>query len=82
MKFDPKWPSWSREFLNRIVVHELLHLLTRDIDEVVGDAEDQVHRDAATLLRRRYDHEIEGFVDGLAYRLVEIGGVVGGEVVG
>lgn len=82
MKFDPGWRSWSAVFLNRIVVHELMHLVTRDIDELVKDAEDQMHRDAGSMLRRRYDHEIEGLVDRLAFRLVEIGGVVGGKVDG
>lgn len=74
LRFDPEWASWDVEFTNRIVAHELLHLLTRDVDVVVKDAQDQMHRDAGTLIERRYLHEIEGFVDRIAYRLVEIGG--------
>jgi hypothetical protein len=76
MKFAEGWPKWSREFTNRVVVHELLHLVSRDLDEVVNDLEGQLHRDAFTLVDRRYLHEIEGLVDRLAYRLVEIGGQV------
>lgn len=62
---------------NRLVVHELLHLHTRGIDELLKDTYDQMHRDASSQVERRYEKEIEGVVDRLAYRLVEIGGCVG-----
>jgi hypothetical protein len=47
-------------------------LLTRDIDRVVADLEGELHKDAYTQVDRRYSHEIEGLVDRLAVRLVEM----------
>lgn len=70
-----KFGSWSDEVTNRIVVHELLHLVTRDLDRAVTAVEGQVHPDVFRMVEKRYDHEIEGVVDRLAYRLVEIGGL-------
>lgn len=76
LRFADGWPKWSVQFANRIAVHELLHLVTRELDRVVEDVTDQMHREAATQIDRRYLHEIEGLVDRLAYRLVEMGGCV------
>jgi hypothetical protein len=72
IRFDKDWKKWSEAFSGRIVVHELLHLLTRDIDRVVADLEGELHKDAYTQVDRRYSHEIEGLVDRLAVRLVEL----------
>lgn len=74
--FADGWESWSREFLNRIVAHELLHLLVRDVDLVVDALDGLLHRDVFSQVENRYAHESEGLVDRLSYRLVEIGGCV------
>lgn len=74
MRFGDGWEKWSVEFANRIAVHELLHLGTREVDRVVDDVTDQMHREAATQIERRYLHEVEGFVDRLACRLVDLVG--------
>jgi hypothetical protein len=75
---DPAWVSWERdrgiEFVHRIVVHELLHLVFRDVDELVDSLDGQMHRDVCAMVDKRYHHEIEGLCDRLAYRLV---GMVG-----
>lgn len=76
IKFDPHWRKWSWEFMNRIIVHELLHLVSRDIDRVVASVESQLHPEAWRSLDIRYDHEIEGLIDRLSYRFVEIGGCI------
>jgi hypothetical protein len=68
--WDPEFPEWDPLFAEQIVVHELLHLLTRDIDRVVADLEGELHRDVYTQVDRRYEHEVEGLVDRLACRLV------------
>jgi hypothetical protein len=74
--FDTAYVNWSKEFLNQTVVHELLHLVTRDLDRVFADFEISAHPEAYRVLDKRYDHEIEGVVDRLANRIVEIGGCV------
>lgn len=76
ISFEEAFGSWSREFLNRIVVHELLHLHLRDVDRVVDDLDGLLHRDVFSQVDKRYWHESEGLVDRLSYRLVEIGGCV------
>lgn len=77
--FDtPTWPTWAEkrglDFVHRIVVHELLHLLVRDLDELVDSLNGQLHRDVFAVTENRYDHEIEGLVDRLSYRLVALSG--------
>lgn len=76
LRLNRSWASWSSDYANRTIVHELLHLLTRDLDGVVAAIDGAVHRDVYAQIDKRYDHEIEGFVDRLACRLVEIAGVV------
>ena len=70
VRFDKDWPKWTKPFANLIVAHEMVHLLTRDIDEVWKEAEKQ------DVLDRIFDREMEKLVDKLAYRFVEIGGLV------
>jgi hypothetical protein len=74
MLLDVEWESWDGVFAARTVVHELLHLLTRDIDEVYKSLESHLHRDVYDVVDSRYQHEIEGLVDRLSYRFVELGG--------
>ena len=77
---DPDWASWEksrgRDFVNRIIVHELLHLAIRDVDSVVDSLESHLHRDVFAVTEHRYKHEYEGFVDRMSYRIVELGGVL------
>ncbi|SRR6266404_6373538 len=70
-----KFPNWTADFAHKVIVHELLHLVTRDVDRTVASIEGQVHPDVYRMIDKRYDHEIEGVVDRLAVRLVEIGGM-------
>lgn len=76
VRFGEDVLGWERVFLNRIVVHELLHLHLRDVDRVVADLDGLLHRDVQDQVSKRYEHELEGLVDRLACRLVEIGGCV------
>ena len=66
------WKSKSDDALNRLMVHELLHLVTRDLDRVVASVEEQLHADAWRAVNTRYDHEIEGVVERLANRFVDL----------
>jgi len=77
MHFSKDHVDWDADFANWIVVHELLHLVTREVDEMLKDVYDQLHRDVATQVERRYEQTIEGIVDRLARRIVMIGGTIG-----
>lgn len=70
------WQSWPRERFEQTAIHELLHLCHRDIDEAWNDLDGQLHRDAWSVAKARYTQENEGFVDRLAFRLLEFGGPV------
>lgn len=71
--FAPGYGARSDEAVAHTVVHELLHVLLRDVDAVVSAATDQLHPQAAGQIDKRYAHEIEGFVDALARRITEPG---------
>ena len=73
---SPGYVGWTPAVANVTIVHELLHLLVRDIDATVEDARSQLHPQASAQVEKRYEHEVEGFVDRLAARIVELGGVV------
>lgn len=72
--FNAEWPSWDRERFEQTAVHELLHLLHRGVDETWRDLENQLHRDAWSMADARYMQEMEGFIDRLASRVLEVGG--------
>jgi hypothetical protein len=74
IRLEPGWAKWSPEYAEQTVVHELLHLCHRDVDEAFADLEGQLHRDAWTMAERRYKQAMEGFIDRAASRLVEIAG--------
>lgn len=69
--------AWSAEWANKVVVHELLHLVFRDLEEHVKAAKTfSVSPTAFDLFIDRYNHECEGVVDRLAHQLVDLAGVV------
>lgn len=77
IRFDRDWGKWDLAFANRIVVHELVHLLARDVDEVMKPPLEHLDSRLAKTLEKIQDREMEGLVDRLAYRFVEVGGFVG-----
>lgn len=74
LRWEPGWSKWTAEYAEATVVHELLHLCHRDVDESFADLEGQLQRDAWILSERRYRQAMEGFIDRTASRLVEIAG--------
>jgi hypothetical protein len=74
LRLDAGWSKWTADFTRGIVVHELMHLLHRDVDEAFNDIEGQLQRDAWIMAERRYKQAMEGFIDRTATRLVEIAG--------
>jgi hypothetical protein len=74
--FNPtEFPKWSREKAHQVVVHELLHLVTRDVEFILDNLEGMLHRDVDKLIDQTFHHHLEGAIDRLAYRIVEIAGV-------
>jgi hypothetical protein len=66
------WETWPEFKLETTIVHELLHLHFRDIDQSIEAVKGTLHPDAWTMVNARYEHEVEGLIDRLAHRLVEI----------
>ena len=72
IRFEPGWAKWTPEYAEATLVHELLHLLHRDTDQAFDDIEGQLQRDAWIMAERRYRQAMEGFIERMACRLVEI----------
>ena len=72
LRFAPEWPEWPPAFAERVIVHELLHIVFRDLVEAEQSIYDSLSHDARVLYSRRLDHEVEGVIDRLAERFVEV----------
>ena len=69
------WCDWSRREANEHVVHELVHLWTREV-EFVLDAlyRVDIHGDARSVIEETHRHLTEGVVDRIARRLIALVG--------
>lgn len=76
LRFAATYPMWSRREANWTVVHELMHIVMRDLQEGVESAERVLPASAYRLFDARFQHELEGVVDRTAALLIELGGVV------
>lgn len=72
VRFDPSFVSWNSRKAHRIVAHELLHMVFRDVDAAFGSAQGFVQPAAWQALNDRFEFEMEQAVDLLACRLVEL----------
>ena len=72
IRFAASWTEWPPSFAERVVVHELLHIVFRDLVEAEQSIYDALSHDARVLYSRRLDHELEGVIDRLAERFVEV----------
>lgn len=68
------WRDWDTHTLNRVIVHELLHLHFRDYDDVLDTAIAPSAYDSRELLRKMAHHELEGLIDRLAHCFVDAHG--------
>jgi hypothetical protein len=64
------WPSWTNRELTLIVVHELVHLVTRDMEEAAEVVEPLLGESGKTLWSARWTHELEAVVDKFATLIV------------
>lgn len=67
--------NWDNKTANRNVVHELLHLVTREVELIMDLLETQLHRDVESVILYAHRHAVEGAVDRLAARFVEMANV-------
>lgn len=84
IRFAPTWPKWTPErvysddsgivrSLDRLVVHELLHLVTKELDWSTTQKllDGHLHRDVEELAEAAYGHALEGAVEAIARALAE-----------
>lgn len=67
IRLDAKqWRAWSDEKAMRVVAHELVHVLMRDLMVAVEETLDQLPKRLRPLAHARYDHELEGVTERVA----------------
>lgn len=76
IRFGAGFPTWDRVFANQTVVHELLHVAGRDLDESVNAIDSQLSKRLFELFYERFEHENEGVIERTACVLVDLGGIV------
>jgi hypothetical protein len=78
VQFRGDWQTHDLYQLNRIVVHELLHIMFRDYGMAVRSVSvtGSLSSDVRMLWHDRCHDAEEGLIDRLAQRLVDLGGVV------
>ena len=78
LRFRSDWTEHDLEMLNRIVVHELLHIMFRDYGQAVRSVNvtGSLSMDVRMLWHDRCHDAEEGLIDRLANRYVDLAGVV------
>jgi hypothetical protein len=72
IQLHPTWRSWSAEEAETHLVHELVHLWTRDMEEMLSIAEDQVTSAVFEVIRAAAMQRTEATVDLISRRLIAI----------
>lgn len=65
-------PDDDMEHLRQNVVHELVHLILRDLDRVIESLKDHINPAAWHLIDDRFDHEREQAVEALAFAVAPL----------
>lgn len=60
------YAEWELEDLDQTIIHELMHIVTRDIDRTARLLREEIGASAWNLYSAVWDREIEGLVDRLA----------------
>ena len=72
VRLSPDWAGWTAAYAERVVVHELRHLVTRDLDGSVAMAYEGLPETSRRLAERHYQRAIEGVVERMAATLVTV----------
>jgi hypothetical protein len=73
IKFCRRWRDWDRRMAERVVAHELVHLLLRDVEFVVSKmARPRLNDAEGSLFDVAFEHELERAVDRLSARMVDL----------
>lgn len=70
--FNWNFPTWTRFEAHWHVCHELLHLVTREMEFILTSIEDMLHRDVYQVVKESHHHQVEGVIDFMAHRLLEM----------
>lgn len=71
----PGFADWPPRMANRVMLHELMHVLIRDLDHVATSAARQLGSQAHDVSQAAWKHAEEGFVEQMAQRLVDTWGL-------
>lgn len=69
---EPQLEALSAKQLEVTVVHELLHLVMREVDFIGDLLIDQLHRDVDKVIQEAHESAVEKVTDRLAHRFVEL----------
>lgn len=73
MKFDlTKLKDESDSFIERTVIHELLHILDRDRDQLISQIETHLNPEVYKLFENVIEQSTENFIDRLATILYNV----------
>lgn len=61
-----EYEGWSAEEAVGHIVHELVHVLMRDVEYVLDMIEDSMPKDTMSIVDQVYIHHVEGAVDNIA----------------
>ncbi len=71
---EPGWDKWEKDqgigFTELNIVHELVHIVLRDLEIAHMDLIDELSSQAQHLANDRFKHELEGVVDRIARILI------------
>lgn len=70
IRFDPAFAGWAPRYAEATIVHELIHVLARDLQVTLNTTVESLPRGARGLAADLLNHEIEGVVDRLADAMV------------
>ena len=70
--FNPERLSDDARTVEATIVHELLHLVTRDVEFILDQLDGLLHRDLDNLIMEAHNHAVEGAIDHIAYVLVDL----------
>jgi hypothetical protein len=67
LRFNEKWPEWKPEDMRSTVVHELLHVHTEVLTELLGDLNKVgLEEDVASMADTAFSYLLERIVDQIA----------------